>query len=333
MEELYMNIGAHIRFRDGAGGTLHKVVVDPHTAKVTDLVIVKGMLQRHDYVIPIGVVEQASEDEIQVALYIQELASYPEYHEVEFEVWLDDWEHEIFYPREHILVWNPHVGFYEGQRTAIPAIRRRIPKGIPFGEAVIGRSSIVRNIDGVVGKIDHLWLDRKSWEITHLVVRRGILPHYVVIPFSWISDIDTDEIYVRGTNTQLKEVPITLLHLEPARPAGEAVGNEHYLLDENLTIADEVLTALAQDPRTAAFVIEVVYEHGVITLMGEVESELAHTAAEEIAHCHDGVVSVVNALEVRPELSNTDTMANALGQLVEQGYGGLIDVSHLVGTR
>jgi uncharacterized protein YrrD len=330
-QELYLNIGAHVQFHDGAGGTLHKVVIDPHTGKVTDLVIVKGMLQRHDYVIPIGVVEQAFEDEIQVTLSIQELASYPEYREVEFEVWPDDWEQEIFYPREHTLVWIPLAGFYEGQRSVLPVIRRRIPKGIPFGEEVIGRSSVVRNIDGVVGKIDHLWLDRKSWEITHLVVSRGIFPHYVVIPFSWITSVTTEEVFVRGTDTQLTEVPITLLHPEPPRAFDMDVGNEEYLLDENLAIADEVHTALAQDPRTASSVIEVVYERGVITLTGEVESELAHTAAEEIAHRHEGVVSVVNALEVRPRPSNVDTMTNGPGQLVEQGYSALFNVDHLAG--
>jgi hypothetical protein len=329
MKGMYLNIGAQVRFQDGVGGTLHKVVVDPYTKQVTDLVIVKGLLQRHDYVIPLSVVEQASEDEILVALYTQELASYPKYREVEFEEPLDDWEHDMFYPCEHVLVWNPLVGFIEEPRTIIPVIRRRLPKGIPFGEEVIGRSSVVRNINGVVGKIDHLWLDRDSWEITHLVVRSGIIPHYFVIPFSWISTITPLEIFIRGTDTQLKQVPATQLQLVLAYDTNVKVGDEGYLLDENLVIADEVLDELAEDPRTASSVVEVIHDQGVITLMGEVNSELAHSAAEEIAHRHQGVTSVVNALEVRPKPSNLDTMTTVLGQLVNHAFGATVDVDHV----
>jgi uncharacterized protein YrrD len=329
---MYLNIGAQVRFRDGIGGTLHKVVVDPQTRDVTDLVIVRGLLQRHDYVLPMYVVEQASEDEIVVALYTQELVSYPQYREVEFEEPVGDWEHEMFYPSEHVLVWNPMIGLVEEPRRIVPVIRHRLPKGIPFGEEVIGRSSVVCNIDGVVGKIDHLWLDRESWEVTHLVVRRGIVPHYFVIPFSWVSTITPQEIFIQGTDMQLKEVPSTQLQIMLGYDTPINVGDEGHLLNEKLVIADEVLDALAEDPRTASSVIEVIYDQGVITLIGEVESELAHGAAEEIAHRHRGVMSVVNALEVRPGPSNLETMAMALGQLANQAVGATTAVDHVSST-
>jgi uncharacterized protein YrrD/predicted DNA-binding antitoxin AbrB/MazE fold protein len=313
MEEMYLNIGAHIRFRDGMGGTLHRVVIDPNTKRITDLVIVQGFLQRHDYVIPVSSVEKATPEEIQVALHIQDLANYPEYREVEFEEHLNDWESELLYPREHVLVWYPLVGIREQQRAVLPVIHRRISKGIPTGEEVIGRSSVVRNIDGVVGKIDHLWLNRENWEITHLIVRRGLIPHYAVIPFSWISSITPEEVFIQGSNEQLMEVPIMQLHVEPTRISGVEEVNEGYHLDESLTIAEEVIAALAEDPRTASSVIEVIYECGVLTLMGPVENEEAHRAAEEIAHRHERVVSVVNALEVRSKPDVIDTVASTLG--------------------
>jgi hypothetical protein len=336
-EELRLNIGAHIWFRDGAGGTLHKVVIDPQTKQVTDLVIVKGLLQRHDYVIPFSVVEQASEDEIQLALDIEDIAIYPEYREVEFEEPIDDWEHEIFYPREHKLLWNPMVGFYEGSQESstpiVPVMHRRIPEGIAIGKEVIGRSSVLLEMNGVIGTIDQLWLDRDSWELTHLVVRKANTPGFVVIPFSWISGITLDEIFVKGTETQLQEVLDMQLHQEPTPASGIGVGDEDFPLDENLFIAEEVLDALAADPRTASSVIEIVYDREVITLMGNVESELAHAAAEEIAHQHEGVVSVVNALEVQPKPDAAQRMARVFGQLLEHGYGAVTDVAHIPGPH
>jgi hypothetical protein len=125
---------------------------------------------------------------------------------------------------------------------------------------------------------------------------------------------------MRGVDSQLKEVPMTLLQLGLTFAVGGEIGSEAKPLDENLTIAEEVDAALSEDPRTATAVIEVVYERGVITLTGEVENESAHVAAEEIAHRHEGVVSVVNALEVRPKPDTLDTITRVFGQLTGQAY-------------
>jgi hypothetical protein len=265
-----------------------------------------------------SVVEKTSADEIQVALQSQDLANYPEYREVEFEELPGDWESQLVYPREHVMVWYPLVGIYERERRLVPVIHHRIAKGITTDEEVIGRSSVVRNVEGVVGKIDHLWLDRESWEITHLVVRRGIIPHDVVIPFSWVTSVTPEEVFIRGINSQLKEVPVGQMHLKLSQSFGVRAGR---ILDENLVIAEEVLDALAEDPRTASSVIEAIFEQGVITLMGEVENERIHRAAEEVAHRHDRVVSVVNALEVRSKPDTVETLTSAFGQLIDRAVG------------
>lgn len=314
MIEMSLDVGARIRFRDGRGGTLHKLVVDPRTKQVTDLVIMRGFLQRHDYVIPISVVDNVTPDEIEIALYSEELESYPHYREIEFvQPIVDEWDSEASHPREHVVVWYPLAGFYERDSRVIPALRRRIPEGIPMNEEVIGRSSVVRNIDGIVGKIDHLWLDRESWQITHLIVRKGIVPHYVVVPFSWISSITPGEVYIWGSGEQLKEIPFSQLAMGPSQIAGEADAGEGGIpLDDNLAIAQQLTDALAEDPRTSTSVVEVVYERGVVTLLGAVRSEIAHAAAEEIAHRHPSVSSVVNALEVRPRPDFVESIAGRL---------------------
>jgi osmotically-inducible protein OsmY len=63
-------------------------------------------------------------------------------------------------------------------------------------------------------------------------------------------------------------------------------------------IAARVRTALTQDPRTAGVSIEVIDENGVITLRGKVNSEEASRATEEIARTQEGVIEVVNDLEI-----------------------------------
>jgi osmotically-inducible protein OsmY len=63
-------------------------------------------------------------------------------------------------------------------------------------------------------------------------------------------------------------------------------------------IAARVRAALAQDPRTAEYSIEVIDENGLVTLKGKVNSEEAGRAAEEIASIQEGVIEVVNDLEI-----------------------------------
>jgi hypothetical protein len=109
-------------------------------------------------------------------------------------------------------------------------------------------------------------------------------------------------------------------HESPGASAA-AEASEVYHLDENLTIAGEVIAALAEDPRTASSVIEAVYERGVLTLTGEVENEPAHTAAEEIAHRHPQVMSVVNALEVLPKADTITLLTKEFGRLLVEAYG------------
>lgn len=330
MQELYLNVGAHVRFQDGAGGTLHKVVLDPHTHRITDLVVVTGFLQRQERVLPISVVEDVCADEIQVGLSVQELLDYPQYQEVEVEQTLDDWDSPLDYPREYVAFWYPPVGIYVGERAALPTIRRRVATGIHTGEESLGRSTVVRNLQGVVGRLDHLWMDRQTWEVTHLVVHRGQSPHlfvshFAVIPYCWVETISGNEVYIWGTDEQLKEAPMLRWYIEGKGDSAVNIG-EVDALDESLTIAEEVLAELAEDPRTASSLIDAVYERGVLTLMGEVETEAAHVAAEEIASRHEQVMSVVNALEVRPKEEVMVTMTKELGKILISVYGSSWDV-------
>jgi len=85
-------------------------------------------------------------------------------------------------------------------------------------------------------------------------------------------------------------------------------------------VAEEVSAALAEDPKTSASVIQVVYDRGVITLSGNVENEEAHASAEEIARRHEGVVSVVNALEVQQKSPFYDSVVHTFGGLMQRAY-------------
>jgi osmotically-inducible protein OsmY len=63
-------------------------------------------------------------------------------------------------------------------------------------------------------------------------------------------------------------------------------------------VAERVKQALANDPQTADYAIEVIDENGLVTLRGTVESQEDLTRAEEITSAQSGVIDVVNELQV-----------------------------------
>lgn len=64
-------------------------------------------------------------------------------------------------------------------------------------------------------------------------------------------------------------------------------------------LQERVQKALTEDPRTREAAIEILNENGVITLSGMVPHSKTSEAAESIIRAIDGVVSVVNATQVR----------------------------------
>ena len=316
MNEMYLDVGAHVRFRDGSGGAIHKFAVDLSSRQVTDIVVVTGLLPRHTHVIPVKFVAPATAHEVSVALYPSDLANYPVYKEVELSERVQGWDENVVEPNERQLFWYPMVGVVERERNVVPHVHRTLPQGVPAEDMVLGKSSEVHNVDGTIGKVEYLCLGRESWEIRQLVVRKGVMAQYFAIPFAWVNSMTPHRIYVEGGKEQLEHVAIERVPVEELAPAPQPVSNPTLAVGEEITLADQVRDALALAPVTASSIIEVVFEQGVVTLLGEVDNAAIHTTAEQIAHSQPGVLSVVNALEVRPEDSTVDMAASIVTNLL-----------------
>lgn len=63
-------------------------------------------------------------------------------------------------------------------------------------------------------------------------------------------------------------------------------------------IEQGVHEALEQDKRTSKYTIEVINQNGLITLKGEVHNEKDRKAAVEIASQQNGVIKVIDELEI-----------------------------------
>ena len=88
MTDYDFKIGAPVLAAEGKVGRLKYVVVDPDAEVVTHLVVERGLLVRHDIVVPVGWVEQADAQGIRLHAKLDELETLPEFREVEF--WAPD---------------------------------------------------------------------------------------------------------------------------------------------------------------------------------------------------------------------------------------------------
>ncbi len=107
-------------------------------------------------------------------------------------------------------------------------------------------------------------------------------------------DVDGDQVRLRGrVRTQPQRLIASMLVARMSDVSG--VVNE-LIADPDVVRA--VADALAQDERTAAYVIRVDARHGVVTLRGQVASEAVKEAATAIASAVPVVATVRNQLTV-----------------------------------
>jgi hypothetical protein len=83
-------------------------------------------------------------------------------------------------------------------------------------------------------------------------------------------------------------------------------------------LAERINSALESDARTSDAAISVVDDDGVITLTGEVEALETREAAEAVVRSFDGVVEVVNDIEVEDAPAGSDYAEEEEGGVEEE---------------
>ena len=275
MAKLDFEIGTRVYCTDGDCGRLSKVVIDPHTQRVTDLIVEKGFLLTTDRVVPVEVVDRASDEGIHLTISSEELSSYPEYKEIAFREPAPDVA-AGGYGGGNVRCWQ---GGYSlaCEDPVVPMVRRRIREGISSELAVIERGTPVRNAQGDVGRVDHVLVNPESGAITHLVIRKGLVPYYPILPVSHIREVTDKAVTVDVTDQQLHE-SVRFRSRDPEDVKAE-------LLDR--------LAGLGFDLSQ----IDVSVEGRIVRLTGWVPGVAAKRHAEAIARSIGGVVDVENALD------------------------------------
>jgi osmotically-inducible protein OsmY/sporulation protein YlmC with PRC-barrel domain len=298
-------IGAPVFAQDGRVGHLSKVVIDPHTRRVTHLVIHRGLLLDEDHVVPVELVDRATPEGIFLHLSSREVARQPLYQEERFVGPPPGWEPIPGYEAADVLVWgSPYGGVAP---PILPVVEYTIRQGIPERTIVLERNTEVRTRDELTGAIDHLIVDPLHQELTHLVVRFDDQPQQpVIVPFEWVEDLGDGYLLLKCTREDLRQ-------LQSYTPP---------LSDVELTTA--VTAALQHQDGNALKQVKVGVDRALVELQGTTPTVADKAKAEEIARSVHGVIAVRNTV-----VANTTIAAPGSAALAEDPRTALapIDLS------
>lgn len=274
-------IGTVVYCTNGAAGKLLKVVIDPHTKRVTDLVIEQGLLLKKDCVVPVELVEDVKDDRITLSINSFEMAYLPEYRQAAFTNSDPDISGQLDYHPDQTTQWALRYGeTLAGLKPVHSDTQERVHKDIAPDRPIIGRGTRVCNDDETIGTINHLLVDDESGEITHLIVRRGLLPFRAVIPMSMVKEVRDGTVYVSATRQQLYSL-------------------EKFIPRQDRDIRREIRDRLQAVTDFDLSQIKVSLSDGLVRLTGQVATRLDKQRAQEIAERVKGVLSVENQVETK----------------------------------
>jgi len=197
-------------------GSLERVVLDPDTMKVTNLVVKEGTLFSVDKLVPIQYLNREVDKQITLNKTAEDLEALPSYEEssyVSFNRWdysenYDDLNTDIetvyWYP-PITLTWWAMVGPI---RTPIPKYVKKA-KVIPAGKVALEEGAKVISRGGkTMGSVEQVIVESDETHATHIVVGSGLLAkEYKLVPTLWVKDVVEDRVYLTVRSDFFERLP------------------------------------------------------------------------------------------------------------------------------
>ncbi len=178
-------------------GVLDRVVINPRTGRITDIVIRRGFLLVTDKVVPADLVQSANKDQV-ILLPITNfdtLLDFETSHYIPANGSSD--QGNVTTSEAMPVYWNPPIGSAAGYPFFAEFYGKvEIEKHIPPGTVALKEGAKVYNADGQhVGDVLQVFYNPESDQITHVLMQHGLLTkEKKLIPANWIMNISPDRV-------------------------------------------------------------------------------------------------------------------------------------------
>ncbi len=183
-----VDIRAEVHCIDGAAGRCTRVVVNPTTLQMNNLVVKEDEYPLAERLVPLKYVISTDANGIKLDRTRLQFALMEEF------MVLDHVQVDV--PDYHESAEAVFMGEQIPAKAVTTAILR---ENIPAGELAIDSNTRVEAIDGWVGQVDELEVEQETGQITSLVMRTGHLwePKGVAIPAALIDRLGKEAAFVK----------------------------------------------------------------------------------------------------------------------------------------
>ena len=209
-------------------GSLDRVVIDPKSHEISDLIVRQGLLDVKHKVVPIGLVSESSPDGIRLREIPEGFDRLKDFEETTY-VAVDEEElmrgrtvpelvvpSVIYYPPMMMAPGLPlpplsDVPVGEGVRGAgdSPGMMERTETNIPPGTvAVKSGAKVFGRDDRRLGNVDRIFTSEDGRRATHFLITSGwLFKEKKMVPVEWIDHAHEDEVHLSVGASQVERVP------------------------------------------------------------------------------------------------------------------------------
>jgi uncharacterized protein YrrD len=220
--------GADVVTPDGEKvGDIERVVIDPKTQEVSHLIVEKGFLLTTDKVVPMNLVQNATEEQVTLRKDLDDLEALPDFEETHFvETEIKETpdtapeDEDVELENVGSLYWVPPAGHswwgtpgYLGYPAtfgyAAPPFVRETEKNIPEGTVPLKEGAPVFGGKGEhVGDVEEVFTEPESGRVTHILVSEGLLlKDRKRVPTTWVKAFEDDEVFLSVEAEVLDRLP------------------------------------------------------------------------------------------------------------------------------
>jgi sporulation protein YlmC with PRC-barrel domain len=174
-------LNAAVRCSDGSGGQITRIILNPLTKKVTDIVVRGPSRLGAERLVPVEEIVTATPEEVTLQLTRKALSRMQRFI-----------THEFVPQQDTSMSGGAAATFYWPYSIPARDTLDVTHPAIPPEELAVRRSDRVEAIDGQIGHVDALLIDPQTEAITHLILREGHLwgRRELTIPISQIVAIE-----------------------------------------------------------------------------------------------------------------------------------------------
>ena len=215
--------GTHVFTSDGKNiGSIDRVVLDPKTDEVIDLVVRQGWLLSEDKVVPIGLVETATEDRVTLYEAEHNLPTLPKFEET-YCIPVDELERQgkrvtstedyaasmYGYPPIGVAWWAHRTTAGYPAVALGPEYTERVQENIPEGSVAVKAGARVLSLEGDhIGNVEDVFIDAATHRATHVVISQGLVfKERKLIPTNWIKRAGEDDLTLTVNRETVHKLP------------------------------------------------------------------------------------------------------------------------------